>query len=179
AELAQQHLRRGATRVGLAPPDHLAHAVARLQDVFEVVEISRGADLGIVEQTDDRAAQRRERRRQLRRVALGVEAWIEDSERHPSPPVRVVTASAFAPYHGGTTTPKPPAGPPAATTSRSSGERSAVYTASSSLRPATAALPTLRHSRRVTRAPSNTNSRMSFLVKPAAVSTWRCCVGTT
>ena len=37
-----------------------------------------------------------------------------------------VTASAFAPYQGGTTAPNPPAGPPAATTSRSSGERRAV-----------------------------------------------------
>ena len=46
--------------------------------------------------------------------------------RHASSPIRVVTASAFAPYQGGTMTPKPPAGPPAATTSKSSGDRSAV-----------------------------------------------------
>src|SRR5262245_22099170 len=180
-QLGEQLPRHRPSRIRLAAPDDVADPVALPQHALEIVEEARRADLGIVDEPHGGAAERAERGRHARRLALGIETRVEHTDGHavvlPSAAgsrMTSVTARDFAPYHGGTITPNPPAGPPAATIRRSSGDRSAVYTRLSSFRPATAAFPTVRQSPRVTRARSMTYSRTSFFDQPAAPSSSRC-----
>src|SRR5262249_6130969 len=148
------------------------------ENALHVIVEGPRPDLPVVEQTQGRALQGRERRGQRPPLAFGLESRIQHSDAPGTPPPQVarVTASDFTPYHAATTPPPPPPAPPAATTSRSSGERRAVYPLPSSRRPAPAALPTDRHSARRTRAPSNTYSRISRFPQPAAAITSRCCL---
>src|ERR1700704_1544951 len=124
--LCDHFLRGRPSGVRFTATNELTHAVSRLQNFGHEVEKKLCPDLRIVEQTDDCAVQRRQRRRQAKCFPFRTEAWIQYSKNHRSfldltCHTGIVTARDFFPYHGGTTAPKPPAGPPAATTSRSSG----------------------------------------------------------